>query len=90
MLVYLSHYFNLSCPPTAEFLHGNYKQSLSVISEQGAELQAYMSAHNLEDHDFQPFLIEECNYLAALKKPCAENEVDVAYVQALEALEMAE
>ena len=77
-------------PPIADFLHCNYKQSLGVKLEQGAELQAYMDTHNLEDCDFKCFLMEERNYLAALKKPHAENELDTAYIQALEALKMAE
>ena len=39
--------------------------------------------------DFERFLEEECTYLAGLAKPRVENDIEIAYVEALENMEMA-
>jgi len=49
----------------------------------------YKEAHGLHDIDFEKFLEEECNYLASLKKPRADDLMDMAYIKSLEALEAA-
>ena len=71
------------------FLYDNYQQALNILSETGAELQAYRDIHSLSDMDFERFLEEECTYLARLAKPWVENDIEIAYVEALENMEMA-
>ena len=53
------------------------------------ELGIFKAAHQLADEDFERFIQEEWQYLANLKK-LHGNELEFAYVQALEALEDAE
>ena len=71
------------------FLYDNYQQALNILSDTGAELQAYRDVHSLSDMDFEQFLEEECTCLAGLTKPQVENDIEIAYVEALENMEIA-
>ncbi|KIJ39952.1 hypothetical protein M422DRAFT_127352, partial [Sphaerobolus stellatus SS14] len=63
--------------------------TLELISTLQTELGIFKAAHQLTDEDFERFIQEERQYLVNLKKPRG-NELEFAYVQALEALEDAE
>jgi len=51
------------------------------------ELSMFKANRNLTDMDLERFLDEEKVYLGSLKKPRAENTLEVAYIEALEAWE---
>jgi hypothetical protein len=74
-----------------DFLYNNYRQALQLISELSPEVDKYMRKGRLTDAAFLTFLNEERAYLSLPKNPRThDNEMDVAYVEALEAVETAE
>lgn len=74
-----------------QFLYDNYHQALKIINEEGPLLEEFSEKHGLDAMSYEMFLQDERAYLDGLKsqRPPPE-EVEVAYIRALEALETVE
>ncbi|KAF8578460.1 hypothetical protein K439DRAFT_1638825 [Ramaria rubella] len=76
-------YANLS-----KFLLDNYKQVLELVTMLAPALESFKRTYELTDADFQRFYEQKKRYLATLKVP-PENMLEISYVEALEAFELA-
>jgi len=75
---------------TGRFLYNNYAQCLSIINENTPEIDKLKTALNLQDADFEQWLIEERRFLQDLKEEPEEKILECAYVKALQMKRSAE
>ena len=69
---------------TGRFLYNNYVQCLSIINENTPEIDKLKMALDLQDTDFEQWLIEEHCFLEDLKEEPEEKILKCAYVKALQ------
>lgn len=72
------------------FILGNYKQALGIITDYGLEVDSFKLRKLLSDADIENWIVEERKFLLQLKKEPDERVLQCAYVDALEQLLKAE
>ncbi|KIJ27126.1 hypothetical protein M422DRAFT_215978 [Sphaerobolus stellatus SS14] len=87
---HFSYWDELKYANLSQFLYNNYRQALETISTLTAHITIVKEKNSITDNDLDRYLEEECHYLESLTNPRECNELEVAYVEALEALEDAE
>jgi len=75
---------------TGRFLYNNYAQCLLIINENTPEVDKLKTVLDLQDADFEQWLIEECRFLQDLKEEPEEKILECAYVKALQTKHNAE
>ena len=71
-------------PYTGRFLYNNYVQCLLIINENTPEIDKLKMALDLQDADFEQWLIEEHHLLQDLKKEPEGKILKCAHVKALQ------
>jgi hypothetical protein len=79
-----------SNPFAGRFLLNNYKQCLAIIQENMPEVEKMKTASDLQDADFEQWLVEERMFLQNLKDEPEEKVLECAYIHALETKHQAE
>ena len=69
---------------TGRFLYNNYMQCLLIINENTPEVDKLKTALDLQDTDFEQWLIKERRFLQDLKEEPEEKVLECAYMKALQ------
>ena len=86
--LFLHGSFQCSQPIVGNFLLGNYKQALTMITEYEHDVKLFQEATGYTDADFEQWHTEEHDYLnRACHKEHTDDEQKVAYVEALQKLD---
>lgn len=80
-------YFSYKRTRAGQFLYDNYSQALKIINHGSPLIEEFNHRNQFTSATYELFIQEERSYLERLKKPWIPDELEVAYVRAVEELE---